>query len=106
MYKLTLIASLAAGTIAGQPFAAKPEKTSSSTSIPDMSGVWQGPYTPDLTKPLGHDLPYSALGAERFKNVVHADDPTIRLRIVWQSGQRGESRRRWRSRLCNRRVWP
>src|SRR5690349_7048676 len=43
---------------------------------PDLSGVWQGPYTPDLTKPLGHDLPYTAEGAERFKNVVHADDPS------------------------------
>ena len=44
-------------------------------NIPDLSGVWQAPYTPDLTKPLGHDLPFTAYGAERFKKVVHADDP-------------------------------
>jgi len=43
---------------------------------PDLSGVWQAPYTPDLTKPLSHDLPYTPYGAERFKNVVHADDPS------------------------------
>src|SRR5712692_4585771 len=45
-------------------------------SAPDLSGVWQAPYTPDLTKPLGRDLPYTVYGAERFKNVVHADDPS------------------------------
>lgn len=44
-------------------------------NIPDLSGVWQAPYTPDLTKPLGHDLPFTAYGAEQFKKVVHADDP-------------------------------
>lgn len=49
---------------------------SSVASTPDISGVWQGPYTPDLTKPLGHDLPYTPYGLEQFKNVVHADDPT------------------------------
>ncbi len=47
-----------------------------SGSPPDLSGVWQAPYTPDLTKPLGHDLPYTTYGAERFKSVVHADDPS------------------------------
>jgi hypothetical protein len=41
-----------------------------------MSGVWQAPYTPDLTKPLGHDLPYTPLGLDRFQKVVHADDPS------------------------------
>src|SRR5215471_18221270 len=75
MYKLILAGALAAGILGAQSFAAKPEKAPASTSIPDMSGVWQGPYTPDLTKPLGHDLPYTPLGLERFKNVVHADDP-------------------------------
>src|SRR5260370_26392135 len=45
-------------------------------SPPYLSGVWQAPYTPDLTKPLGHDLPYPTYGAERFKSVVHADDPS------------------------------
>jgi len=76
MQKLMLVAALAASTLAAQSIAAKAEKTFASTSIPDMSGVWQAPYTPDLTKPLGHDLPYTPLGLERFQKVVHADDPS------------------------------
>src|ERR1700730_19139436 len=77
MHKLMLIGGRAiAGSLFAQSFAAKPERTTGSTSIPDMSGVWQAPYTPDLTKPLGHDLPYTPEGLERFKTVVHADDPT------------------------------
>ena len=75
MYKLMLVSALAASVVAAQSFAAKPEKSPASTPIPDMSGIWQGPYTPDLTKPLGHDLPYTPLGSERFKNVVLANDP-------------------------------
>ena len=76
MQKLMLVAALAASTLAAQSIAAKAEKTFASTSIPDMSGVWQAPYTPDLTKPLGHDLPYTPQGLERFQKVVHADDPS------------------------------
>ena len=49
---------------------------SASAATPDLNGVWQGPYTPDLTKPLGHALPFTPYGAQRFKNVVHADDPS------------------------------
>ena len=76
MPRLILVAAIAAGTLAAQSIAAKAEKTSAPTSIPDMSGVWQAPYTPDITKPLGHDLPYNPLGLERFQKVVHADDPS------------------------------
>jgi hypothetical protein len=76
MHKLMLVAALVASTLAAQSIAAKAEKTSASTSIPEMSGVWQAPYTPDITKPLGHDLPYTPLGLERFQKVVHADDPS------------------------------
>ena len=84
--------------------AATPEKTAASSSIPDMSGVWQGPYTPDITKPLGHDLPYTALGAERFKNVIHADDPASYL--ACRSARPEASRRPCHFRLCNRPAWP
>jgi hypothetical protein len=76
MHRLIIVAALVASTLAAQSIAAKAEKTSASTSIPDMSGVWQAPYTPDITKPLGHDLPYTPLGLERFQKVVHADDPS------------------------------
>src|SRR5215472_11810835 len=60
-------------TLAAQPRSAS---VAASSNLSDLSGVWQAPYTPDLTKPLKHDLPYTAYGAERFKNVVHADDPS------------------------------
>src|SRR5262245_18951973 len=44
---------------------------------PDLNGVWQGPYTPDLssTLPRGETIPFTAHGAERFKNVDPADNP-------------------------------
>jgi len=62
----------APASAAGQSIAAK---TAATVAIPDFSGVWQAPYTPDLTKALGHDLPYTPYGMQKFKNVVHADDP-------------------------------
>jgi len=42
MYKLTLaaVAVIAFFGLTVQTFAAEPEKTSASTSIPDMSGIW------------------------------------------------------------------
>src|ERR1700737_5416678 len=50
-------------------------KSAATAAIPEFNGVWQAPYTPDLTKALGHELPYTPYGMQRFKNVVHADDP-------------------------------
>src|SRR5262245_60311451 len=44
---------------------------------PDLNGVWQGPYTPDLTRamPAGETVPFTPYGAERFKKVDPADNP-------------------------------
>lgn len=70
------VACLLSASLAAQPMNAKAEKSASSASIPDLTGVWQSPYTPDLTKPLGHDLPYTPFGLDRFTHVVHADDPS------------------------------
>src|SRR5215471_1262975 len=44
---------------------------------PDLNGVSQGPYTPDLTRtlPAGGTLPFSLYGAERFQKVDPADNP-------------------------------
>jgi hypothetical protein len=44
---------------------------------PDLNGVWQGPYTPDLSSTLreGQTIPFTPYGAERFKNVDPADNP-------------------------------
>jgi hypothetical protein len=43
---------------------------------PDLGGVWQGPYTPDLAQALGRELPFTPYGLERAKKVDHAKDPT------------------------------
>jgi hypothetical protein len=77
----TLIAmaclALAPGTpVSGQTAAAKSD---SSSSLPDMNGVWQAPYTPNLAKPLGHELPMNPEGAARFKvnrDSQEANDPS------------------------------
>jgi hypothetical protein len=44
--------------------------------IPDFNGVWQMPYTPDLSRPLGAPPPFTPFGADAFKNHTGADDPT------------------------------
>jgi hypothetical protein len=43
-------------------------------SIPDLNGVWQGPYTPDLTKALGKEPPFTRWQAE-VRSVDHSKDP-------------------------------
>jgi hypothetical protein len=43
--------------------------------IPDLNGVWQAPYTPDLSRAFGAALPFTAFGAEQFKNHLGGDDP-------------------------------
>jgi hypothetical protein len=35
---------------------------------PDLNGVWQIPYTPDMSRPLGGKLPYTPRGEAEFKN--------------------------------------
>jgi hypothetical protein len=35
---------------------------------PSLSGVWEIPYVPDMSKPLGGVLPYTAWGEDSFKN--------------------------------------
>ena len=44
---------------------------------PDLNGVWQGPYTPDLSRtlPRGDTIPFTPYGAERFKAVDPANNP-------------------------------
>src|SRR5215469_8818493 len=44
---------------------------------PDLNGIWQGPYTPDLSRTLtgGEAIPFTPYGAERFKNVDPANNP-------------------------------
>jgi hypothetical protein len=44
---------------------------------PDLTGMWNSQYTPDLRRAVdGGELPFTAYGAERWKNVDLKDDPT------------------------------
>ena len=42
---------------------------------PDFNGVWSAPFTPDLSKVLGHQPPFTAYGAARFAKEDEIDDP-------------------------------
>ena len=45
---------------------------------PDMTGFWVNQYTPDLSRALGRQPPFTAEGAERWRTVDTAQDPTGR----------------------------
>src|SRR5438093_4225339 len=47
-----------------------------SAAAPDLNGIWQAPYTPNLAQVLGHELPYTPYGLQRAKTVDFAKDPT------------------------------
>ena len=42
---------------------------------PDLNGVWSAPFTPDISKTLGHQPPFTPYAAERFKKEDEVDDP-------------------------------
>jgi hypothetical protein len=48
---------------------------SPSGKFPDLNGVWSAPFTPDISKAMGHQPPFTPYAAERFKKVDEADDP-------------------------------
>jgi hypothetical protein len=48
----------------------------SKTGAPDINGFWNNEYTPNLAQALGHEPPYTAYGAQRWKDVDTKDDPT------------------------------
>ena len=50
---------------------------------PDLSGFWINQYTPDLSRVLGGQPPFTAAGAERWRTVDTAKDPTGRC---WPPG--------------------
>ena len=47
-------------------------------SPPDLTGFWVNQYTPDLSRALGRQPPFTAEGAERWRTVDTAQDPTGR----------------------------
>ena len=52
-----------------------PQAPPPGSGIPDFNGVWQAPYTPDLSRPYGGPLPFTPLGADKFKSHLGGDDP-------------------------------
>ena len=42
---------------------------------PDLNGVWSAPFTPDISKALGHQPPFTPYGAARFAKEDEFDDP-------------------------------
>ena len=47
--------------------------------MPDLSGVWQAPYTNNLARPYGKELPMTAEGQKRYeanKALLEANDPS------------------------------
>jgi len=43
---------------------------------PDLTGFWINQYTPDLSAVLGKQPPFTEFGAERWRTVDTAKDPT------------------------------
>src|SRR5438128_745580 len=52
---------------------------------PDLNGFWNNQYTPNLSQALGHELPYTPYGLQRWKGVDTKDDPTGRCLPVGPS---------------------
>jgi hypothetical protein len=57
---------------------AAPARAQSAPTTPDLSGFWINQYTPDLSRALGRQPPFTAAGAERWRTVDTAKDPTGR----------------------------
>jgi hypothetical protein len=49
--------------------------SASSAGPPDLNGVWSAPFTPDISKVLGHQPPFTEYGAARFAKEDEIDDP-------------------------------
>jgi hypothetical protein len=50
-------------------------KNSQPAAPPDLNGVWSAPFTPDISKALGHQPPFTPYGAARFAKEDEIDDP-------------------------------
>jgi hypothetical protein len=51
-------------------------QTPSQQKPPNLAGAWRIPYTPNLADALGRQPPYTPFGAERWRTVDTARDPT------------------------------
>ena len=100
IFWITAVAALvSAGFAAAQSPAAKvaaPDtKADSGDWKGDLTGVWQGPYTPDLTRGTGAIL--TPWGQEKFSHFDGKMDPCLPVGVT------GRRMRRIRSRLYKRR---
>ena len=71
-----VLAAMSLGTV---PTSAQTANAKTPAGPQDLSGIWQAPYTPNLARPLGHELPMNAAGALRFhtnESRQEADDPS------------------------------
>ena len=58
------------------PCCARGAGRAQSVPPPDLSGFWMNQYTPDLSAVLGKQPPFTEFGAERWRTVDTAKDPT------------------------------
>jgi hypothetical protein len=74
---LTLCYAAGAVTAAGQnaQLPLPPKMPPPGEGIPDFNGVWELPYTPDLSRPFGGPLPFTPVGEEKYKTHLGGDDP-------------------------------
>jgi hypothetical protein len=67
---------LAVGLVLVATTAATPGAAGQASTPPDLSGYWINQYTPDLSVALGRQPPFTEFGAERWRTVDTAKDPT------------------------------
>jgi hypothetical protein len=65
-----------AAVVAGVLMLAAATLTAQGSQRPDLSGFWVNQYTPDLSAALGRQPPVTEHGAERWRTVDTAKDPT------------------------------
>jgi hypothetical protein len=69
--------------VAGQSTAAKTEGAGTEDWKGDLTGVWQGPYTADLTR--GTQVSFTPWGLEKFKAFNGTDDPCLPVGVTRQA---------------------
>ena len=73
---LIVTLTLGAGLVCPPPASTQTSGASPAFDARDLNGLWQGPYTPDLTRAFGKELPFTAYGQTRWQAVDTAHDPT------------------------------
>ncbi len=73
---VALAVAIASSVLAASNDGGQAARASEAASSPDLSGLWKATYTPDLSVAYGKDPPFTPHGAERWKKVDTANDPT------------------------------